>query len=59
MIEARGIDVTPANIDRLASNQDKKSAELLTLIYTDEITHVACGVKWFRNVVKLQNPSAD
>jgi uncharacterized ferritin-like protein (DUF455 family) len=26
---------------------DKESAELLEILYKDEITHVAAGIKWF------------
>ena len=34
-------------IDRLRSENDLKSAEILDVIYNDEIGHVACGKKWF------------
>ena len=48
VLEARGLDVTPAMIDRLKAFGDETSATVLSRIYTDEIGHVACGNRWFR-----------
>ncbi|KAL9651165.1 hypothetical protein ABK040_008237 [Willaertia magna] len=50
--EARGLDVTPNNIEKLAKNGDKESSELLTIIYNEEIDHVRKGVKWFKYCCK-------
>ncbi len=47
ILEARGLDVTPGMIERLTAENDQKSAEILTIIYNDEIGHVACGKNWF------------
>jgi uncharacterized ferritin-like protein (DUF455 family) len=47
VLEARGLDVTPAMIERLARAGDIDSAEVLQRILTDEIGHVATGVRWF------------
>lgn len=47
VLEARGLDVTPAMIERMRAFGDTDSAEALTTIYTDEITHVAAGRRWF------------
>ena len=47
VLEARGLDVTPAAIDRFAAAGDTASAAILRRIYADEIRHVAAGTKWF------------
>ncbi|KAG6391516.1 hypothetical protein SASPL_149272 [Salvia splendens] len=47
--EARGLDVVPTTISRFRKGGDEKTAELLeTVIYPEEITHCAAGVKWFK-----------
>ena len=48
VLEARGLDVTPATLVRLRAAGDARSADLLEIIYRDEITHVAAGNHWFR-----------
>lgn len=47
VLEARGLDVTPAMIDKLAGVGDEASAGALRIIYRDEIGHVATGARWF------------
>lgn len=47
VLEARGLDVTPAMIARLERAGDDASAMILRLIYADEIGHVEAGSKWF------------
>jgi uncharacterized ferritin-like protein (DUF455 family) len=47
VLEARGLDVTPAMIARLARFGDVESAAVLQVIYDDEIGHVATGLRWF------------
>lgn len=47
VLEARGLDVTPATVSRLRAAGDEKSADILNIIYEDEIGHVAKGVHWF------------
>ncbi len=47
VLEARGLDVTPAMIDKLLDVGDAASAEALKIIYADEIGHVAIGKRWF------------
>ena len=47
VLEARGLDVTPAMIDRLESQGDEASAAVLKVIYQDEIGHVSTGRRWF------------
>jgi uncharacterized ferritin-like protein (DUF455 family) len=47
VLEARGLDVTPAMIDKLRAAEDDTSAGILQVIYDDEIGHVAAGKRWF------------
>ncbi len=48
VLEARGLDVTPAMIERLDRLGDAESAAILRVIYDEEIAHVAAGQRWFR-----------
>jgi uncharacterized ferritin-like protein (DUF455 family) len=48
VLEARGLDVTPATIDRFLSAGDEGTARILKRILSDEIRHVAHGATWFR-----------
>lgn len=47
VLEARGLDVTPPMIEKLRAAGDEASAEVLEVIYRDEIGHVAIGRRWF------------
>lgn len=47
VLEARGLDVTPAAVARFEAGGDARSAAILGRIYRDEIRHVAAGSKWF------------
>jgi uncharacterized ferritin-like protein (DUF455 family) len=47
VLEARGLDVTPATIERFAAAGDETSAAILRRIYSDEIRHVSTGTRWF------------
>lgn len=48
VLEARGLDVTPDMIERMARFGDEESAAALRRIYEEEIGHVAAGMRWFR-----------
>lgn len=50
ILEARGLDVAPPMIKKLQAQKDHDSAAILQRIYTDEITHVEIGNRWFRYV---------
>lgn len=52
VLEARGLDVTPAMIEKLDAQKDTASADVLRTIYDEEIRHVAIGRKWFKKVAK-------
>ncbi|MEM8799332.1 MAG: ferritin-like domain-containing protein [Pseudomonadota bacterium] len=54
VLEARGLDVSPPMIARLRSFGDDESADVLAIIYHDEIGHVGVGVRWFRHVCAEQ-----
>ncbi|MBO6559534.1 MAG: ferritin-like domain-containing protein [Nisaea sp.] len=50
VLEARGLDVTPAMIKKMREVGDDASAAILQVIFDDEITHVAVGKRWFDHV---------
>ncbi|KAL5709652.1 hypothetical protein ACHQM5_020316 [Ranunculus cassubicifolius] len=56
--EARGLDVLPTTISRFRNGGDDRSADLLeTVVYPEEITHCAAGVKWFKYLcLRSRNP---
>lgn len=55
VLEARGLDVTPAMSARLHRVGDNASADLLDLIAAEEVAHVAAGVRWFEFICEQQN----
>lgn len=48
VLEARGLDVTPAMVQRLQAVGDAETAAILELILREEVAHVATGSRWFR-----------
>jgi uncharacterized ferritin-like protein (DUF455 family) len=52
ILEARGLDVTPGMIANLRNAGDAESADVLEIIYRDEIGHVEIGVRWFERVCR-------
>src|SRR4051812_40080414 len=52
VLEARGLDVTPAIISQMQNAGDDPSAALLKRIYDDEIGHVAAGMRWFETFAR-------
>jgi len=48
VLEARGLDVAASTFSKFLSNEDEKSACMLEAIFSEEISHVSKGVKWFR-----------
>lgn len=59
VLEARGLDITPSLIRKLQVAGDAQSAGVLEIIYRDEKTHVAFGVKWFRFMCDRNGVRAD
>ncbi len=47
VLEARGLDVTPAMIVKLRALGDDATADILATILREEIEHVAAGSRWF------------
>lgn len=59
VLEARGLDVTPAMVVRLQAAGDAASAGILQRIHDDEIGHVAAGSRWFRWVCARDGKPAE
>ncbi len=53
VLEARGLDVTPATLERVASSGDESGAKILARILDDEIRHVAMGTKHFLRCAEM------
>ncbi|MBA2918151.1 DUF455 family protein [Sphingomonas sp. MAH-20] len=49
VLEARGLDITPATIARFEGAGDLATARILGRILTDEERHVRAGTRWFRH----------
>ncbi|MDD9893779.1 MAG: ferritin-like domain-containing protein [Gammaproteobacteria bacterium] len=48
VLEARGLDVTPAMIEKLRDAGDQESVDALEIILREEVGHVEIGSRWFR-----------
>lgn len=59
VLEARGLDVTPPMITRFENSGDIASAMILKTIYSDEVSHVAAGKKWFDYLAKAENMDSE
>jgi uncharacterized ferritin-like protein (DUF455 family) len=58
-MEARGLDVTPALIEKFKVLGDDVSVAILTRILTDEVGHVKLGSYWFKSVCRQQGFEAE
>ncbi len=57
--EARGLDVLPQTINRFRAGGDAKSADLLeNVIYQEEISHCAAGVRWLCQLHRFAHDSS-
>ncbi|HYD30910.1 MAG TPA: ferritin-like domain-containing protein [Azospirillaceae bacterium] len=52
VLEARGLDVTPAMWESLRKVGDPESAAAIEVIHAEEITHVAAGHRWFAHACR-------
>lgn len=59
VLEARGLDVTPATLKRVEAAGDDNGADILKRILDDEIRHVAIGTKHFVAICKYQAESPE
>ena len=59
VLEARGLDVTPAMIKQFANAGDNTSVDVLQTIFDDEIGHVAVGSRWFKFLAGKLDKQAD
>lgn len=57
VLEARGLDVTPAMIEKLEKAGDIDTVNALKIILRDEIGHVAIGSRWFKSCCDQQGLS--
>lgn len=55
VLEARGLDVTPAMIERFGRAGDAATAAILSRIFNDEIRHVRTGTEWFESACAERN----
>jgi uncharacterized ferritin-like protein (DUF455 family) len=52
VLEARGLDVTPATLARFEMLRDDRTARILRRILDDEVRHVAAGTRWFESACR-------
>jgi uncharacterized ferritin-like protein (DUF455 family) len=55
VLEARGLDVTPATIERFAAAGDEATVRILTRILNDEVQHVRAGTFWFESACERES----
>lgn len=59
VLEARGLDVTPATLARVRSQGDENGARILERILDDEIRHVRIGTSHFCKICDRQGDSPE
>ncbi len=59
VMEARGLDVTPGMIQRFLQAGDNQVADILEVIYQEEIGHVAVGSFWFESLCHRRDLDPD
>ena len=55
LLEARGLDASPALITKLRNIRDTRGVEILEIILRDEIGHVRAGNRWYEYFCALRN----
>ena len=55
VLEARGLDVTPGMIEVFRKAGLTQAVDALEVIYTEEVSHVAYGSKWFNFLCGREN----
>ena len=59
VLEAKGLDVTPAMISRFEEYEEQEVADILRIIYREEIGHVKIGNTWFKYLCEKRKLEAD
>lgn len=59
VLEARGLDVTPATLERVKAAGDEHGAKILARILDDEIRHVGFGTKHFLRQAERQGEAPE
>lgn len=59
VLEARGLDVTPGMIERVLKVGDSDFADILRIIFRDEVGHVAIGSHWFKAICQQRDLDSD
>lgn len=59
VLEARGLDVTPATLERVRAAGDGGGVKILTRILDDEIRHVGFGTKHFLRCAEMKQRNAE
>jgi uncharacterized ferritin-like protein (DUF455 family) len=59
VLEARGLDVTPAMLERVRAQGDESGARILERILDDEIRHVAIGARHFNECARTSGRDAE
>lgn len=59
ILEARGLDVTPALVKQFERAGDSQTAQVLALILEEEVAHVEAGSRWFRYLCDARNLDPD
>lgn len=52
VLEARGLDVTPAIRAKVAQKGDQATCDVLDIIYRDEVGHVKIGNYWYQHLCR-------
>ncbi len=59
VLEARGLDVTPATLERVSAAGDENGVKILSRILDDEIRHVGFGTKHFLKCAESAGQKAE
>ena len=59
VLEARGLDITPAMIAQLERAGDHETVDILKVILAEEIGHVEIGSRWFHHCCARRHLKAD
>ena len=58
VLEARGLDVTPAMITKLSAIGDTATVAISQRILAEEVDHVRIGNRWFKSLCEQRNLDA-